>query len=89
MPSLGDENPMFDCHVCHSTQSTIQTTNEVFQINGKFYLVENIPVEVCNHCGEESFSRETTENIRKMLQESSTPIKTIPMDVFSYDSLPV
>ena len=80
---------MFYCHICHSTHSTIQTTSEVFQINGKFYLVENIPVEVCNHCGEESFSRETTENIRKMLQQSSTPTKTISMDVFSYDTLPV
>lgn len=66
---------MFYCYICHSTNSTIQTTNEVFQINDKFYLVENIPVQVCDHCGEESFSRETTEKIRKMFTNQLPPSK--------------
>ena len=77
---------MFQCHVCNSTESKQETTSDVFQLNGKFYLVENIPVEICTQCGEETFSRETTEKIRQMLHESSQPIRTVSMDVFSYQA---
>lgn len=35
--------------------------NEIFMIEGKFILVENIPAKVCARCGEPTFSRETTE----------------------------
>lgn len=75
---------MFQCHVCNSNKSKQELTSEIFQINGKYYLVEKIPVEVCEHCGEEIFNHETTEEIRKMLNEAHQPIKTISVDVFSY-----
>jgi HTH-type transcriptional regulator/antitoxin MqsA len=75
---------MFKCHVCYSEEFQIDYVNEVFQIDGKFYLVENIPAEVCSRCGEEIFSRETTERIRVMLHEETKPLKSISMDVFTY-----
>jgi YgiT-type zinc finger domain-containing protein len=75
---------MFKCHVCHSEESRIEYVSEIFQIEGKFYLVENIPATVCSRCGEEIFSRETTEHIREMLQGKTEPIKSISVDVFSY-----
>lgn len=31
---------MFKCHVCYSEEFQIDYVNEVFQIDGKFYLVE-------------------------------------------------
>jgi len=46
-------------------------------------LVENIPSLVCEHCGEASFSRETTELIRQMVHGAARPFKTVPMDVFA------
>jgi YgiT-type zinc finger domain-containing protein len=59
--------------------------SEIFQIDGKFLLVENIPATVCSHCGEATFSRETTERIRKNLHHGeSQPIKAISMDVYAY-----
>jgi len=75
---------MFKCHVCNSEESYQGLVNEIFQINGKFYLVEQIPATVCSHCGEESFSRETTEWIRVMLYGKTQPIKSISVDVFAY-----
>ncbi|MFB2836822.1 YgiT-type zinc finger protein [Floridanema evergladense] len=77
---------MFKCHVCNSEESHTEYVNEIFQIEGKFYLVENIPAEVCSRCGEEVFSRETTEKIRVMLHGETKPIKSIAVDVFSYPS---
>jgi HTH-type transcriptional regulator / antitoxin MqsA len=75
---------MFNCHLCRSCKSHTENISEVFQINGKFHLVENIPTTVCDHCGETTLSRTTTEHIRSMLHGSSQPIETISMDVYAY-----
>jgi HTH-type transcriptional regulator/antitoxin MqsA len=75
---------MFKCHVCHAEESHTEWVSEIFQIDGKFYLVENIPAIVCSRCGEETFDRETTERIRTMLHGAVEPTKSISVDVFSY-----
>ncbi|MEH2372970.1 YgiT-type zinc finger protein [Nostoc sp.] len=76
---------MFKCHVCGSGESHTEYVSEVFNIQGKFHLVENIPATVCSRCGEEVFSRETTERIRVMLYGEDKPVRSISLDVFSYD----
>ncbi|HAN76095.1 MAG TPA: YgiT-type zinc finger domain-containing protein [Planktothrix sp. UBA10369] len=75
---------MFQCHICSATESHTEQVNEVFKINGKFYLVEEIPAQVCSRCGAVTFSRETTEKIREMLHGKSQPVKSINVDVFAY-----
>ncbi|WP_199248031.1 YgiT-type zinc finger protein [[Phormidium] sp. ETS-05] len=75
---------MYQCHVCGSNQSHPELVNEVFQIKGKIYLVEKIPAQVCSRCGEFTFSRETTEKVRKMLHGDSQPVDSIKIDVFAY-----
>jgi YgiT-type zinc finger domain-containing protein len=76
---------MFKCQVCVSESSQTEYVDEIFNINGKFYLVENIPTTVCSHCGEEVFSKETMERIRIMLHSENKPVRSISLDVFSYD----
>ena len=75
---------MFKCHVCGSTRTTQKWVNDVFQIDGKPVLVENIPAEVCERCGEEIFSKEITENVRLLVRSNVKPVKSVKMDVFSY-----
>ncbi len=75
---------MFKCHVCGSQEYHTEYVNEVFNINEKFHLVENIPAKVCSRCGEEIFDRETTERIRVMLHGENKPVRSISLDVFSY-----
>lgn len=75
---------MVNCHVCGSTDSKEAQTSEVFQIDGRPILVEGIPVRVCTRCGEETFSREITERIRRMVHGESKPVRSVSMDVFSY-----
>ncbi len=75
---------MVKCHVCGSEKFHEELVSEIFQIDGKFYLVEDIPATVCSHCGEESFSRETTEHIRVMLHGDVQPVKSISVDVLAY-----
>lgn len=73
---------MFKCHVCGHTAAKSEFVSEVFTINGRRGLVEHIPAQVCEHCGEATFSRETTESIRRLVH-SARPAKTVPLDVFA------
>ncbi len=75
---------MFLCHVCGSKEYKKDDVNEVFNIDNKPVFVEKIPAIICVRCGEESFSRETTERIRQMVHGKAKPIKSISMDVFAY-----
>ena len=75
---------MFKCQVCGSNQSHTAYVSEIFDIDGKLHLVESIPATVCDRCGEESFSRETTEQVRVMLHEQGQPVRSVSLDVFSF-----
>lgn len=48
---------MFRCHVCGAAEVRTELVNEVFVINDKFVLVENIPATVCGQCGEKNFQQ--------------------------------
>lgn len=74
---------MFTCHVCGHNAAKTEVVSEVFNLEGRRVLVENIPALVCEHCGETAFSRDTTERIRQMVHGAGRPIKTVPMDVFA------
>lgn len=75
---------MFRCHVCGKAESRQELVSEVFDIEGRFVQVEQIPVIVCLHCGEAVFSHNITERVRRMVHGEATPIKSIQMDVFAY-----
>jgi YgiT-type zinc finger domain-containing protein len=79
-----ENNQQFQCHICGSEQMRKELVNEVFLIDGRFILVENIPAKICAHCGEATFSRETTEKIRGMVHGEAEPVKSIQVDVFAY-----
>ena len=79
-----EDKIMDNCSVCGSRELRKELVNEVFMIAGKPVLVENIPAKVCVRCGEIIFSREITEKIRSMVHGEARPIRTLPMDVFTY-----
>ena len=73
---------MFKCHVCGSTTARNEFVSEVFTIEDRRVLVEHIPAQVCERCGEAAFSRETTERIRRLVHDAR-PSKTVSLDVFA------
>lgn len=75
---------MVQCHVCGSDEIRDEMVNEVFIIGGKLVVVENIPARVCARCGEATFSRETTEKIRRMVHGDAQPVKSVAVDVFNF-----
>ena len=74
---------MFHCHVCGHNAAKSELVSEVFNLEGRRVLVENVRALVCVHCGEAAFSRETTERIRQMVHGAGHPVKTVSMDVFA------
>jgi HTH-type transcriptional regulator / antitoxin MqsA len=75
---------VFRCHVCGATQARQEFVTEVFMIDGKRVLVEGIPATVCARCGEVTFSRETTERIRRMLHGEAKTVRAEVLEVFAY-----
>ena len=75
---------MFKCSVCGAGDSREELVEEVFRIDGKYVLVDHIPATVCARCGEESFSRETTERIRLMVHGRTSPAKSVALKVFEF-----
>ena len=74
---------MFQCHVCKNASASHALVSEVFAVNSRRVLVERIPAEVCDRCGEPTFSSETTEKIRNLVHGSSIPVRTEALDVFA------
>ncbi|MBM4032173.1 MAG: YgiT-type zinc finger protein [Planctomycetes bacterium] len=75
--------PKFKCHVCGGETARNELVSEVFTVEGRRMLVERIPAEVCRRCGEASFSRVTTERIRRLVHGAGHPVRTEPLDVFA------
>lgn len=75
---------MFTCSVCGAGDSREELVEEIFRIDGKYVLVGRIPATVCARCGEESFSRETTERIRLMVYGRTEPTKSVALEVFEF-----
>ena len=73
---------MFKCHVCGGSAAKNEFVSEVFTIDGRRVLVEHIPAQVCERCGEATFSRETTERVRRLVHDTP-PAKTVPLEVFA------
>jgi YgiT-type zinc finger domain-containing protein len=75
---------MFTCSVCRAHESREEFVEEIFQIDGKYVLVDRIPATVCVRCGEETFSRETTEKVRLLVHGQAKPTKSIALEVFEF-----
>ena len=75
---------MFNCAVCQSHECRGQLTEEIFHLDGKYVLVDRIPATVCSRCGEETFSRETTEKVRSLVHRQPRPVRSIALDVFEF-----
>ena len=75
---------MFTCSVCSASEIREEQVEEVFRIDGKYVLVDRIPATVWARCGEETFSRESTERIRLMVHGQTKPTKSISLKVFEF-----
>ena len=75
---------MAGCSICHSDESREEAVDEVFDVDGRYVLVNGIPAKVCARCGEQTFSREAVEKVRLMVRVEAKPSESVSMDVFNF-----
>ena len=51
---------------------------------GKFYLIEHVPAQVCRETGEQYFAPQTVEHIKALIKNSKKPAKVIETPVYEY-----
>ena len=54
------------------------------ELDGKFYIVENVPARVDEETGEQFFSPSTLERLQRMILELPEPNKVIETPVYCY-----
>lgn len=57
------------------------------EVNGKFFMIENVPARVCEETGESFFSPETVERIQQMIWEQEKPKRVIETPVYEFRGL--
>lgn len=65
----------------HAIETRVSYTLEM---NGKFYIVENVPARVDEETGEQFFSPDTVERLQKTIQSPKAPAKFIETPVYTY-----
>lgn len=63
---------------------TEQLVTYSIELEGKFYIVENVPARVNEETGEKYFSPETVERLQKKIQGKNKPKKIVETPVFDY-----
>jgi len=71
------------CDYCGGTLSP-KITNLEFRVKGELIVIEDVPAEVCNRCGEKYLSAETDAGIERLLKEKPKVQKTITVPVFRW-----
>ena len=61
-----------------------QRVTYTLEMEGKFYIVENVPARVDEETGEQFFAPSTVEHLQSMLLEHAEPSKVIETPVYKY-----
>jgi len=81
--STRKQPPKEICDYCGGTLMP-RTTHIDFRIKGELIMIEDVPAEVCNRCGEKYLSAEVDAEIERLLKSKPTAEKTITVPVFKW-----
>ena len=54
------------------------------EVNGKFFLVENVPARVNEETGEQFFSPSTVERLQQLILDGEKPHRIVETAVYSF-----
>jgi hypothetical protein len=52
-------------------------------VEGKLFIIENVPAGVCSQCGEKVLKPQVAREIDKIIMEQTLPFKTVKVPVYS------
>ena len=67
-------------------QETMIDTEVTYTVehDGKFFLIEHVPAQVCRETGEQFFAPETVEHIQAVIKNRQKPVRVIETPVYKY-----
>lgn len=68
----------------HEETLTERLVTYSIELDGEFYIVENVPARVNEETGEQYFAPETVEQLQKKIRGNDQPKKTVETPVFDY-----
>jgi HTH-type transcriptional regulator / antitoxin MqsA len=72
------------CDVCGCDKFRVESVNETFRVEDRVFVVENIPAQVCERCGEAIFAADVAEQVRRLIHGPHQPIRVLSAEVLSY-----
>ncbi len=54
------------------------------EMDGKFFIIENVPARVCVETGEQFFSPETVERLQQTIWRQEKPKKIVETPVYEF-----
>lgn len=77
---------MSKCYFCGG-KTRIKKTIVDFRWGDKLYVVENVPVEICEQCGERYYSAKVSQKLDKLVlneKQVKKSLTTIEVPVFNF-----
>ena len=62
----------------------LQKVTFVYDYDGDYFFIENVPAEVCVQCGEKTYAPEVADALLRLAKKKTNPVKTIQVPVFDY-----
>ena len=72
------------CLVCRSEMVDRKITVDL-RIADDLLIVEEVPANVCDRCGEKVFTPEVTRRLQTLAKQRKKPPRTVAVPVFSLD----
>lgn len=61
-----------------------RTVTSSYEEEDKHLLVEHVPAEVCDKCGEKTYSPEVVDELLRFAKDEVKPVKIIEVPVFDF-----
>ena len=72
------------CEVCDRGERRDKRIRYSLPLGDKLLVVENVPVIVCDRCGEITLSPAVTERLQQTVWESRRPTRVIETEVYEF-----
>lgn len=72
------------CEVCGIGQRKARKIRYSLTIDGRRILVDNVPAEVCERCGEVTLSPDVVERLQQIVWQRHSPARVIETLVYEF-----
>jgi HTH-type transcriptional regulator/antitoxin MqsA len=55
-----------------------------YEEENRYFFVEHVPAEVCERCGEKTYSPDVTNELLKFARDKFEPVKKLEVPVFDF-----